>query len=1142
MYSEELLKQEDLQPFINQPETLINQTLEFQLQVANYLQTPHQLLEILANNSPHPLVVEAAKLHVDLVGEMVDNWQLVAENAIKNAPLAENDRLVAELLKIAPVPEYLISEWIPGNRLIEGLENPYLPQTDKIKLLERLAKSTIIEERLKAAAHPDTPREILEILAGDLELPIRIAVKYRDDSLEDVIEVIENQHEIAANWETLPQQLVELAGSRWSWIRQAVARNFYTPVEVLRELVGHKEEKIQLAIAKNLATPGEVLDLLVNHGFGEVTKSIAKHPNASEESLRKLIPRCKNYIKRRINLTSNILEAFAEQDNKEFNQLLINNPNTPTSALEKLIIFSNDSYSWAKLAEHPNAPVSILEQLAKHHYPWIRIDVYKNPNTPEYLKKKLFKELSNYQQVWEQLKKIKEEEESKQIRYYDDLTPEYFQKELLRDDDIPVEDYEIARHPNTPPYVLEILAINGYKSTVAENPNTPAYVLHNLSQNTDRHLRQYIAKNPSTPRYVLIELMNKPDFIYGDTYEDLSRLAYEYPNFPNKELYSLLLDKEITEEHQKARRFIAQNCNHITQFKEYAFQYGDTQARISLAGMSDTPLHILEKFVKDRDAKVRATVAENPNLPLDYLLELAKDSGVNVKRALVSSGYRENTPVEILEILKEDESEDIRVLVAGNRSATSEILNYLANDSSLQVRKKVGSNPNTSAETLELLWRTDKIFDVKNHNIPSHIVVEKIASTYNDKKLCKIIENGIGTYPQVTAKTLEKLSLHKNCIVRCDVAKHPNTPIHILEALADDNYSVTHWNLASNPNTPPHVLEYLLNNWEYCDGKYDYGLCCRLAENTNTPINTLEKLSQSSCYQVIKGVINNPKISLSTLKKFAQQNFSIKAITENEADVSDYQSDEYFLYQLSRNPKLTSEILEILANNVSREVRYSLIYHPNITTKIQTILANDEYTEIRQALAIRSNSAPEVLELLATDESPYVRKEVAQNINVSPSILETLALDISPDVRMFVAKNSNTPTTVLEQLAKDEVRKISSGVINNPNTPLNIKQALQYHLRVKISPTLKGLTRLYNPETDDLSTLLSEYVHSQVPFVRFISLMHPLIPIEFLQQGSQSLLWWERYAVAINSSTPLQIRERLTEDCNFIVKAAAHDS
>ncbi len=296
MYSE-LLQPSDLQPFLNQPESLINQSLEFQLAVTNYLQTPRQFLEVLVNNSPYPQVVKTAKLHVNLVGEIGDNWREVAEAAIKNAPLEQNDRLVAELLKIAPVPEYLISEWIPGDILIEGLENPYLPQSGKVKLLEILADSTIIEERLKAAAHQDTPKETLEILAGDLELPIRIAVKYRDDTLEDVIEVIENQYEIASNWDTNPQQLAELASSKWSWIRQAVARNFYTTVEVLRELAGDGEEKIQLAIckhdasrnARNLATPGEVLDLLVNHGWGEVTESIAKHPNASEDALVKSV-------------------------------------------------------------------------------------------------------------------------------------------------------------------------------------------------------------------------------------------------------------------------------------------------------------------------------------------------------------------------------------------------------------------------------------------------------------------------------------------------------------------------------------------------------------------------------------------------------------------------------------------------------------------------------------------------------------------------------------------------------------------------------------------------------------------------------------------------------------------------------------
>ena len=79
-----------------------------------------------------------------------------------------------------------------------------------------MGNSTIIEERLKAATHPETPRETLEILCGDLELPIRITVKYRDDGLEDVIEIIETQHEIPSNWDTNLQKLAELAGNKWN--------------------------------------------------------------------------------------------------------------------------------------------------------------------------------------------------------------------------------------------------------------------------------------------------------------------------------------------------------------------------------------------------------------------------------------------------------------------------------------------------------------------------------------------------------------------------------------------------------------------------------------------------------------------------------------------------------------------------------------------------------------------------------------------------------------------------------------------------------------------------------------------------------------------------------------------------------------
>ena len=640
--------------------------------------------------------------------------------------------------------------------------------------------------------------------------------------------------------------------------------------------------------------------------------------------------------------------------------------------------------------------------------------------------------------------------------------------------------------------------------------------------------------------------MNKADFMCGNytfrTYHDWTTLAYEYPNFPKKELYRVLLDKEISEENQKARGFVGKNCNNIKQFKEYAFKNGHPQSRNSLAYKLDTPLHILEELVKDSDAKIRATLANNPNLPLHCLLKLAEDSDVNVKKVLVSDKYRENTPIKILEILKNDESEEIRVLVASNKSTTSDILSYLANDTSLKVKNKVASNPNTSAETLEILWRSNNIFDEKNHNIPSHIVAEKITNTRNSETLYKIIERGLGTYPQVPAQTLEKLSLHKSSIVRCCVAEHPNTPIHILETLVTDDYSVTRWNLASNPNTPPHVLEYLLNNWEYCDDKYDNELCRRLAENRNTPVNTLEKLSQSISYQVLKAVSRNPSSPLNILENFAQRDLLKKKKILIYDCVDSSESEERFLYYyLSHNPRLTPEILGILANDISPDVRINLISHQNITTEIQTKLANDESPQVRKAVAGYRKSPITILELLTADESPDVRQALAKNLKTSSSILETLALDISPNVRKNVAENHNTPATVLEQLAQDEIKTISFGVIDNPNTPLKIKQTLQYRLRVKISPTLKGLTRLYKPE-DDLSTLLSEYVKSQTPFVRFISLIHPLIPIEFLQQHSQSLLWWERYAVAINSATPIKIREILTENCNCIVKAAAQDN
>ena len=860
MYSKELLQPADLQPFINQPETLINQTLEIQLTVANYLQTPVELLEVLVNQSCYSQVVEAAKLHVTYIestGEISDNWREIAEDKIKNAPLQQNDRLVAELLKITPVPEYLISEWIPGHCLIQGLENPYLAKEDKIKFLERLGKSTIIEERLTAAAHPDTPRETLEILAGDIELPIRIAVKYRDDDFDNLIEVIESQHETASNWKTLALELVELAGSKWSWVRQAVARNFNAPVEVLRELAGDGEEKVQLAIARNLAAPGEVLELLVNHSWGEVTKSIAKHPNAGEDTLVKLLSQHHFCIHQRPNLTPKTIAEllkYEEENNDRYRNLVINNPNSPGNALAQVI--DSPYYQRENIASHPNVLVNSLEQLAQDSSVLVRLAVYQNAKTPENVKNQLLEEFLNLDRnqvlfqddygkkvisddIWkgvaqsgntsasvlerladlvdldsetsleknigiaislicnsntpvvtrkrltEELQSVSNLQQNKlywEIRLalaFNSSVPEnereeYFQQVI--DNNSEGCKY-LAENPKTPSHILEKLYEMGIKDKIARNPSTPSSILRILAQDRSFITRHQALQNPSITSDILVDLINSenPEYrpkrfakVEYKSYDEWNEFWFKYPSISSLDLYRILLPKAVEEENTKSHKFIVNNYSRIYQFKTYLANSGDKKYVISLARSSDTPIHILEKLIRDDDVDVRIALAKSNNRPLQILLALSKDSDTRVRRELLK--YNQTTPVEILEILKSDESEEIRNFIANSHNTPLEILNYLSQDSSSEVKQNIADNPNTPVETLEHLWRKDKIFSQRNHNTPSHVVAEKIAITKDSKILRKILEGCLGSYPQIPASSLEKLASHQDDLVRSQVA------------------------------------------------------------------------------------------------------------------------------------------------------------------------------------------------------------------------------------------------------------------------------------------------------------------------------------------------------------------------------------
>ncbi|HLO49902.1 MAG TPA: hypothetical protein VK211_15905, partial [Kamptonema sp.] len=603
----------DIQPFVDNPEQLANQPISYQISVANYLLTPRNLLEVLVNSS-NSQVAEAARLHVNWGGEIVENWEEVADAVLRNAQLEQNDRLAVELLKFAPVPDYFLSEWVPANPLLEGLRNPYLPTRFRIKILERLAREPSLEPRLQMAELADTPLAILEQLAGDLELPIRRAVQYNPNCPTELILRVESQHNAAQDWNTDPQQLAILAESSWSWVRLAVAQNPYAPPEVLVKLAGDTYEKIQLAVARNPASPEGAIAMLANHPENSVRDAVAKHPKLREQFLLDLLNSQDSSFDQVINrnpyLPPSVLERLA-QEPKYYNYL-IQHPTTSGNILAEIRDRVND-LKRAEIARHPQVLASTLEQLAQDSNSRVRLAVALNSKTPEQLRSQLLEQLAadsrgsiragvagDRQTPIYLLEQIGREELSRsqpdhlvyaallinintptalQVQLIEKLTPEqiensfydwelrlalglnpnfpetkrtiYFARSAGSDGN------QVAEHPDTPTYILAQLAALGdwrINERLAKNPNTPAHILRKLALDSRESVRINLAENCVTPADVLIQLASPHGEKTINNASNVRDRALKNPNLPPLERYRLSIAQAEAEEIAKANQ------------------------------------------------------------------------------------------------------------------------------------------------------------------------------------------------------------------------------------------------------------------------------------------------------------------------------------------------------------------------------------------------------------------------------------------------------------------------------------------------------------------------------------------------------------------------------------------------------------
>lgn len=980
--------------------------------------------------------------------------------------------------------------------------------------------------------------------------------------------------EIAKLPQVLAETLERLSQYPNPWVQLAVAKNLKTPetlkLRLLEALSVNTNERIQVKVAENINTPVCILEAMAqNESYHtklvrEIRRVLGanyqQNANSFNTTADKMLSDLKHEVLNPANIAIDVDRWIEALESSGILEILSRTLNYGSFVYNREI--DREIPLWIELLpglsaeQHKRAIETFFHALdminsdVRHDsiYRCVGVALAGNPNTPAALREQLKTQLirpstklnssNNDCDIFLALAYNPEVPETERREYFHQLITSGYARET------------IAKDSRTPLDILEQLVELGQIEAVAENPAIPASLLRQIAYLPLPHdwVLRVIAKNRNAPADLLLRFVRQPHDNPTSSNVTMLDLVLKNPNLPLLERYRLLLEQEQHKENAKSREFMSRRPQSFYALGE-AIESGDRTALFNAARNPNTPVSILAQLAKHPDESVRGVLADNRDLPLSISLELIRDPSLLVRRKLAYKHCYRQTSVQVLEVLANDESAWVRELVAENSDTPLEILVKLANDSNREVKAKVAGNLNTPTAVLESLGLEEGIFNARNPNTPGSVLAKAVSQMRGDE-LADFLKHPVSN-SQMPASTLEQLANSNNDSIRYQVAKHPNTPASALEKLAGDSDIYTIMNVASHRNTPPQILEQLAAN-------SDYTTRYKVALNPNTPPAALEILynetqtnapttanSRNQENEIYSTIAANPRTPLAVLEMLAAREFVTEPETEESRDAAMFSgcNIEGVLQALVYNNSLTPQILGILALDPSPKIRSLLARHPNLTPELWQQLAADEDEEVRGAIASSTNCSTSILQTLASDSDREIRQKVAANRNTTANTLEFLSQDLNSQVREKVAVNANTATSILEQLARDEQVEVRLAVAQNPNTPTSIRESLQNSIvqpyTRESSPTLRFLSRIYNPDTDDLPTLLSEYAQSANAFVRFVALMHPSTPVSILAQGSQSLSWLERCAVADNPSTSVEILQSLDRDSNRIARAIA---
>ena len=170
---------------------------------------------------------------------------------------------------------------------------------------------------------------------------------------------------------------------------------------------------------------------------------------------------------------------------------------------------------------------------------------------------------------------------------------------------------------------------------------------------------------------------------------------------------------------------------------------------------------------------------------------------------------------------------------------------------------------------------------------------------------------------------------------------------------------------------------------------------------------------------------------------------------------------------------------------------------------------NDNY--LNWDIAHRDISVDDLTKIALTSNDNKERERIVYNPNTNNEILEILAKDPDDTIRYLVAATYGTPLYLLKRLAKDKNEQVRYGVLSNSQLTKDIFYQLM--------PDIYGCCNY--------------------SLGRLLAFLDPSASPEILEQNASSLLWNERFAIAIHPKTLSKTVKQLAKDGNVYVRAIA---